>query len=95
MKAEETTASTSLLKDCLPGSSIEEVHVLVVDMQAYMSASFHLGTRIELRHNTPTRHCQVHQQLVAQVLDFVDSPIERRYPNRDGYSKGYGRVNEG
>jgi hypothetical protein len=26
MKAEETTASTSLLKDCFPGSSIEEVH---------------------------------------------------------------------
>ena len=59
MTAEETTASTSLLKDCFPGSNIEEVHVLVVDMQAHMSAGFHLGTRIELRHNTPARHCQV------------------------------------
>ena len=59
MTAEETTASTSLLKDCFPGSGIEEVHVLVVDMQAHMSAGFHLGTRIELRHNAPARHCQV------------------------------------
>jgi hypothetical protein len=73
MKAEETIASTSLLKDCFPGSSSEEVHVLVVDMQAHMSASFHLGTRIELRHNTPTRHCQVPQQLVAQVSVHKDA----------------------
>ena len=73
MTAEKTTASTSLLKDCFPGRGLEEVHVLVVDMQAHMSADFHLGTRIELRHNTPTRHCQVHQQLVAQVF----SPLEK------------------
>src|SRR6266568_5681719 len=38
MTAEETTASTSLLKDCFPGRGLEEVHVLVVDMQAHMSA---------------------------------------------------------
>jgi hypothetical protein len=56
-----STASTSLLKDGFPARSIEEVHGLVVDMQAHLSAGFHLGTRIELGHNTPACHGQVHQ----------------------------------
>src|SRR6266852_318045 len=30
------------LKDCIPASSIAEVHGLVVDMQAHLSAGFHL-----------------------------------------------------
>src|SRR5947209_16324469 len=49
MTAEETTASTSLLKDCFPGSSIAEVHVLVVAMQAHLNVGFHLGTQMPLK----------------------------------------------
>ncbi|SRR6266487_800706 len=88
MTAEETTASTSLVKDCFPGSSIEEVHVLVVDMQAHLSAGFHLGTQMPLKtrcsFSLPTAFAASHMTAAASGSRHFYPPLS---PLSDSGSK--------